>query len=991
MSDSRIRRSYGPAALVLAVGALAWAPVAEAQFARASLTGTVTDDAGLALPGVTVTATNADTGATRTVTTSGTGRYVLNGLVPGPYDLSFELSSFRPVRRDSLQLLVGQESTLNVTMQIGGIEETVVVTAEAPVVDVTSKEIGATVTTEVMESLPTQSRSFIDFAGLIPGVVPNVATASTAADSIFVNGQDNNNNSFNVDGANNDDDVIGGAAGAQTRTAIEAVQEFQILTTQFDAEFGRTQGGVINAVTKSGTNRFQGTAFYYRQDAGLNAKNFFTERNDQEQPDLSFQSVGGVFGGPILRDRFHFFGSFERLTPQEGIARSFETRPDLSFVTTEDNLLRNVLLKFDFQINANHKAAIRGLQEYSPQYNQIIGGATTLEASREEQDTDTSVILSLDSVAGDRGFNNLRLSFTEEDVAFANPGFNNNGQTFEAQRALDVSESRDTVLEGASTVASARLNRSWQVDDTFSLFVPDFGGDHNLRFGFNFSRRSVSRNNSSTANGQFGFDGDAAWNREDLDTYPNWFNVRVGGSSGENASVPNNNVWGVFFQDDWQAAENLTLNLGVRWDREDLTGDNNNVGPRVGFTWDPIGEGRTAVKGGFGRFYERFQLGYYEDYFFDAAQLPFGFTTRVPGSGNDPQMFWDLVHANAITSLNGLRDFIAADLEANNTGSLNGQPTVDVPSRVTPYADTLSLGVQHEIAAATSLGLDFIHTRNRQVNVRADLNPYSRALGRRPNISVLNGEQVNFGSITTYLNAGRSDYNGLQVSLNRRFSDSPVGRMSLTASYTLASQKGNVNAGGVPTARFQAYTETGYNFDTGEVIGAPLALNMDDPRNTDRPSPWFRTHNFVASWSWLVPGTSWSNSAGLYVSGILRYLSGSRDTLETNDREDNNWRVVAPAGSYSANRDSDIARTTDFDGKINGLEEPDFAKLDVSARYAVPFGDRYEITLLADFFNLTNRVNFNQMGSDIISSGGFLIPTAAYPPREIQLGVRFTF
>ncbi len=986
-----IRRGRGATAFALAAVLCLAASAAHAQFARASLAGTVTDSGGLALPGVTVTATNADTGASRIVTTSGTGRYIFNGLIPGPYDLAFDLSSFRPVRQDGLQLVVGQEATLNVTMELGGIEETVVVTAEAPVVDVTSKEVGATVTTETMESLPTQSRSFIDFAGLIPGVVPNVATASTAADSIFVNGQDNNNNSFNVDGANNDDDVIGGSAGAQTRTAIEAVQEFQILTTQFDAEFGRTQGGVINAVTKSGTNDLSGTGFYYYQGKELNSPNFFTERNDQDEPDVRFQSIGGVLGGPIIRDRFHFFGSFERLTPEEGIARTFETRPDLSFVTTEDNLLRNSMVKFDYQLTDAHKAAVRYLQEYSPQYNQIIGGATTLSASREEQDTDTSVIASLDSVVGDRGFNNLRVSFTQEDVAFANPGFNNNGQTFEAQRALDVSESRDTVLEGASTVASHRINQSYQVDDTFTIFVPDWGGDHNIRVGFNFSRRSVERNNSSTANGQFGFDADTPWNREDLSTYPNWFNVRVGGSSGENASVPRNNVYGLFFQDDWQPGENLTLNLGVRWDKEDLTDDNDNIGPRVGVTWDPSGDGRTAVKVGFGRFFERFQLGFYEDYYFDAAELPFGFTTRVPGSGNDPQMFWDIVHGNGISTLNGLRDFLAADLEGANTGSLNSQPTVPHPDRVTPYADTLSIGVQHEIAAATSIGADFIHTRNREVNVSADLNPFSRNLGQRPNISILNGEVVNFGSIRTYLNAGEADYNAIQLSLRRRFSDSPIGMTSFTASYTGASQSGNVNAGGVPGARFQVYTETGYNFDTGQLIGEPLALNMNHPSNTDRPSPWFRTHNFVTSWSWRVPGTSWADSSGLLVTGIFRYLSGSRDTLETNDREDNNSRVVAPAGSYNANRDSDIAQSVDFDGKINGLEEPDFAKLDVSFRYSVPIGDRYEVTVLGDIFNALNRVNYNQMGSDIITSGGFLIPTAAYPPREMQIGVRFTF
>ena len=141
----------------------------------------------------------------------------------------------------------------------------------------------------------------------------------------------------------------------------------------------------------------------------------------------------------------------------------------------------------------------------------------------------------------------------------------------------------------------------------------------------------------------------------------------------------------------------------------------------------------------------------------------------------------------------------------------------------------------------------------------------------------------------------------------------------------------------------------------------------------------------MTSRSWLVPGTSWADSSGLFVTGISRYLSGSRDTLETNDREDNNQRVVAPAGSYNANRESDIARSVDFDGKINGLEEPDFAKLDISLRYSVPIGEGYEVTVLGDIFNALNRVNFNPMGSDSISSGGFLIPTAAYPPRSRPL------
>ncbi len=537
----------------------------EAQFARAELSGTVTDPEGLILPGATVTVTNEGTGIARTTVTAENGKYILPGLTPSTYTLVVYMDAFKTYRREGLILQVGQNITLDVQLELGGIEETVTVTAESPIVELTSKEVGAAVTDDDFTQLPTQNRSFVMFASLAPGVIPNPSTESTASDSLFINGQDDNNNSFNVDGANNDDDVIGARAGAQTRTAIEAIQEFQILTSQFDAEFGRTQGGVLNAVTKSGTNDFRGTGFLYLQDSSLNKKSFFAKRNNLEKPDYNFMSVGGVIGGPIVRDKAHFFVSFERNTPNNGVVQSFATRPELNYTTTVDNLIRNWLWKADWQVAEKHRFAARFLWEYSPQFNQVVDSRTTQNAIREEDDTDMSFISSLDSVISDSAFNNLRVSYTREDVSFANPGYNNNGKTFEAQRALAVSEDRPSVLDGASDVAQSRINNSYQIDDTFSYYLPGKGGDHNFRMGFNFSNRSEWFYNAGTANGQFDFDVDQPWNRDLLVSYPEFYTVRVIGPADQN--IPGNNVFGIFFQDDWNPGHNVTLNLGLRYDQ----------------------------------------------------------------------------------------------------------------------------------------------------------------------------------------------------------------------------------------------------------------------------------------------------------------------------------------------------------------------------------------------------------------------------------------
>src|SRR5947209_2583731 len=225
---------------------MAFASQAGAQFANASLGGTVSGNEGGGLPGVSITVKNQASGLVRTTVTASDGSYSVTGLKPGTDEVSYELAGFRTINKKDVELRVGQETRLGVTLEVGALEESITVVSDAPIIETTSKEIGGTLNTQEFLDLPSQNHSFALFAALLPGVVPSPATESTSADAIFANGQDDNNNAFYVDGANNDDDVIGARAGAQARTAIEAIQEFQVLTSQFDAEFGRSTGAILN-------------------------------------------------------------------------------------------------------------------------------------------------------------------------------------------------------------------------------------------------------------------------------------------------------------------------------------------------------------------------------------------------------------------------------------------------------------------------------------------------------------------------------------------------------------------------------------------------------------------------------------------------------------------------------------------------------------------------------------------------------------------------
>jgi outer membrane receptor protein involved in Fe transport len=967
---------------------LALAPAASAQEGTAALRGTVLDANGAVVPGAQVSIANQETGLNRrTATTGEDGEYVFTSLTPGLYRVTVEATNFKRAVREGVRLNVGEEQELRLGLEVGGVGETVTVTADEPMIQTTSKEIGGHVGQRELTELPSINRNFIGFVGLLPGVVPNISTESFGSDAVSVNGQDPRFNNYMLDGSNNNDDVIGQRAGAQARTALEAVQEFQVLTNQFDAEFGRTSGGIINAITKSGTNEFHGSLFGFFQDSSLNATSRFAQLNRLEDPEANMRQFGGTIGGPIKKNFAHFFFSYERTNIDEGIVVDIPARPDLNASTTEQTRADNTTLRFDMQPSQNHQIAVRWLREKSPQLNQIITAfnrPVTLEASREEADIDQTVVGSWTYTLTPTLLNDLRVSFTREDVAFANPGFNSGSSMAELPPTLVF----NSFVTQQSNVAQARVNDSYRLADVVSWV----NGEHSFKFGLDYNYVTAANLTEDSLNGVFIFPTDLPFDRNDPRTYPERLQIRVGGP--QQFTVINHNT-SFFAQDSWKVTRKLTLNLGLRYDDETISDDQNNLSPRVGFAYDPVGDGRTVIRGGYGHFYQNtpFEL---ITAFRTAGPFSSSFVRNFPLNAADPGP-----RAGRLPTDPTLVNGPVVDLSVINsivgTGTLLGNPTpvVDNTTRRMPYVRSVSFGLQRELLPNLALTADYIHQTGVDQLMTVNLNPGLRAstastgaISRRFStlgavvdnsfvpvdtslFAATNFETLGVAGVTTRVNEGETRYDALQLSLDKRYARG----FQFKVAYTLSRGRGNTSGDGVPTANFQ--TQDSLNLDLNEG-----------------PTGFDRRHNFVFSGLWRVPKTR-----GFIVSTVVRALSGTPFTLQdTRVDPDRNGLLFdpLPAGTFTATRTFPNGETLNFDvendGGRNGARLPGFFGVDLRLAYKFNFTERVNAGFTFEVFNLTNRTNYDELAiTGDRSSVNFLIPTGAKPMRTLQLGFRLGF
>lgn len=969
----------------LVVGALmVFVCPAFAQQGQSSIQGRVGDASGAALPGVAILITHEGSGVFRSVVSNADGSYFATGLVPGPYRVEADLAGFTKFVRAGLLLQVGSSLALEIKLEIGALEQNILVTGQSPIIDVRSTQVATNIDQQELAALPILNRNWLAAVSLAPGIQLQSSTASFACESLIVGGGSNRSGNFSVDGGGNNDDYLGSSCGSQTRTALEAVQEFQVLTNQYDAEFGRTAGAVINAITKQGTNAFRGSLFGSYTGDRVTAPDFFVEQNNLQKPDTSQTDWGGTLGGPILRNRAHFFYSLDRLIYAEGRSNTFAARPELDYSNTQRMKLWNHMMRVDHQIDATNSWSARYLVEVSPTYDRV-SGRRTLVARDQEFDVDRTAVATWSAVFGNNRFNTLRAGYTWEKNGFTAKEVQDGTPMTE----LPVSLTMLTFLDGFANGAQFRLNSSYEVSDSYAWFVPEMlGGSHEIKFGGQYIYSTIELPDQTDMNGRFAFSTDLAFNAANPRTYPERLFVRVPAAS---ATYIPTHVGVLFAQDKWSMG-NVTLNLGLRYDIEATPMDNdfnpyfakgeypvdkNNLSPRIGVAWRPGGSNTSLVRGGWGLFYDKVTLitttpfvnqSVFSDSF--VAAFPTDRADAGPSQGlrpTDPM----LVNGPVLN-----RAAIDALFPPGSLGRNTGIVYIDNPDRQVPRTQQATFGYERQLAAQLAATVDYVHSWNQDQLITSNLNPGLRINTTRTgridyvdtgNIAGRLGLTPFGNPVYTRVNAGSSQFDGVNFSLEKRHSRGWAARVS----YAIGYARGNSEAN-------QTYIN---QFQVGDDPKLDLGFG---PLDNDR------RQNLAISGRLEIPRTG-----GLNVSGVYRWMSGTPITIQDTTFDlDRNGILFDPvaAGSYCGTGVN--AFCTDNAGGRNGARGPSFQQADMRFGYRLRRGQQQTIDVNFELYNLANTANFDNPTGDIRSTD-FLRLTALRggngQPRAAQFSVRVGF
>ncbi|MEO8029028.1 MAG: carboxypeptidase-like regulatory domain-containing protein, partial [Bryobacteraceae bacterium] len=475
--------------------------VVKAQVVTAEISGVVTDPSKSAVAGVKVVGKNLGTGFERISTTDEYGRYTLFALPLGPYSVRTESSTFKPMQRERLTLGIGDKVEVDFTLSMSDVKETVNVSEEAPQIQISSAQVGKTVNTASIDSLPLNGRDFAQLAALVPGV--RQAGSST---TVRMSGQAYTSSSFKVDGMDNDSEYV---SYRQARYSQDAIAEVQVLTNQFLPEFGRSSGGVVNVITRSGTNDFHGRAFYYGREDALDARNTFSTSK------LPFErkQYGGTAGGPIKKDKTFFFGSVERL---EDDNITFIVTPGLSAdvpIPTRETLLFG---KVTHQLNEKNLLQVNYNFDKITTGNQSVGGISLPDHSFTRKSTSNNVIFGDTTLLGPTTINELRVQFQRRDAGNIPdmPG------RPEIRRPSSIT---GTPTSTPATWLENKVSISEALTHNFHA-----AGAHSIKAG---AQLQFSRGNILTEvydNGQYIFATDKPFNAADPTTYPTQYNLSTG-------------------------------------------------------------------------------------------------------------------------------------------------------------------------------------------------------------------------------------------------------------------------------------------------------------------------------------------------------------------------------------------------------------------------------------------------------------------------------
>jgi Carboxypeptidase regulatory-like domain/TonB dependent receptor/TonB-dependent Receptor Plug Domain len=732
--------------LVFALLALliAAAPVF-AQSTSATVSGSVVDEQKGALPGATVTLRNVESGQSRSTVTNERGSFQVAGLPPGRYELSAELSGFARYVRSDVTLTVAQELTVTLMLRVAALQEAVTVTGELPLVETSRSALGTTITTREIEELPIAGRNFATLAQLTPGVT------STAGSGISSAGQLTRNTTFLIDGLSNDDDSVAGQRGG---FSVEAIKEFIVVSNSSSAEYGQSSGAIVSVVTRSGTNSLSGRGFYYHRDDSWDASTAASKLVTPTPPKARLEQkiVGGFLGGPIRQNRAFYFGSIEytkRLTENTVTSPTASTFLPNDPVVFEQPLTNPQFIgKVDVTLSSANSLALRYRRDSDRLIGTGIGGTATRQRGQDRDRVDQDFAVNDSWVLGARGVNEFRMQF-------ARRYFNWDVSNYCPQ--CPTINRPGLGLGKASNMPQGRTEDRIQLANTFSYLVPDKAGSHSIKAGVDASFIDLFSVFHNNLDGTFTFTTSVPFNPAVASTYPTQFT----GNVGDPIVNLNNNIYAAFVQDQWRPTDRLTLNLGLRWDYEDVAGidhDKNNFAPRLGFVWDLNGSGRTVARASAGIYYDQIFL-------------------NIPLNAENAKKFVTTLITNpGYPDPNGPNP--------NRTGG----PISPIPSTVqfdpdnrTPYTEQLTAGVQRQLGRTFSVSADIVRARGLGLLRSMDAN--------YPNLDDPARARPNpqFQRITVVETEGNSWYTALQVGVEKRLSQ----RHSYTIAYTLGSTERN--------------------------------------------------------------------------------------------------------------------------------------------------------------------------------------------------------
>ena len=972
---------------VVLVGALcvlvASVPLSAQQ--RGSIGGRVVDAGGFVLPGATVTVTDQATGFTRTAVTAETGAFTVPNLEPASYTILVQLDGFAPTRRPDLTLTAGSSIVLEFRMQLAGVQEDVTVTAEAPLIQTTSAQIGGSLSSREIEEIPSNFRNFTALTQLVPGITPNPAASSFEGGQVVANGTPSQQNVYLIDGMYNNDDRLGGSQGTQVRVVLDNIEEYQVLSNQYSAEYGGGAGAIINMITRGGTNAFHGRAYSYFRDDRFNARGHFLPDGAPKPQERTLQA-GFAIGGPIVRDRAHFYFTLEK--DNEDIAGQKRFPAAAAPLATDmigafEVRATNYFARGDVQLTRNHFASVRWVLEKAPTRGEGFNTNTeTPDAQGWESDSDQLVSASLTSVLSDRLSNVLRIGRIGEELgtgaqAFFDDDVKQIGFAGRDPFSIGQRNEHPSYITGRGGEGLNTRIRTYVVDEALSYFVPRlWGGEHNFKVGGGIGFHQMPPRTTFNS-GVFQFRTDAPYNPADPATHPFQFNAVIGPPSEYGYEVTSKDRrFYLFGEDKWRVHSRLTLNLGLRYDRQRQTpASKDDVAPRLGVAWDVTGDGNTVVRGGVGRFFA------YPPVVLDLTLQQNNVRTRFPSISINqshplasvvlvPDVIADsagnrgVAHLSAAgqAALNQLRDQILAG------STFNPNPWVDSPDRQLPYTWSWSVGVNHQIFNNAAVAADYVANVSRDQLGVIDLN--EPVNGVRPGI-----EAIDPGGVLIPLEARGTrfnrvlqvqtsplfdgDYKSLQLSFVRRMANRWSGRVAYTLQESHYVGTGNPDARRVwldndPRADYGRFTS-----DRRHVLAVSGSVN-----------PW-RTLNIATVIS-AISGAPINETVGRDVNGDL----------------DNNDRPIRGVDDLAFPIRSEL----DEQGRavINGLEGPGSFLVDMSFRYQIPAGRLESVDLFYDIFNVFNRENLVAPTGNR-ASPNFMVSTAAQFPRQMQFGIRVRF